>query len=129
MTTLRPGAPYRLAGNEVEVVDLGPLTAREAQALLWAAEGKTAWEVGRILGVSEATAAAHLTRAAEKLAAVNRAHLIARAFVRGVLRAVHAAVVLCVLFVASAGTDVDMRRAPRPPRIVRTSSGGRRQDA
>lgn len=86
-----------LIGREVEVLDLGPLTPREAEALLWVAEGKTAWEAGTILGITEATANSHITKAAEKLNASNRPHLVARAFCEGILRPVHIFVLLAVL--------------------------------
>lgn len=74
-----------MQGREVFIADLGPLTAREGEALLWVAEGKTAWEAGTILGITEATTNAHIASAAQKLNASNRAHLITRAFVAGIL--------------------------------------------
>ena len=36
--------------------DAPALTARELEALRWTMEGKTAWEVGALLGVTERTA-------------------------------------------------------------------------
>lgn len=74
-----------MQGREVVIKDLGPLTQREGEALLWVAEGKTAWEAGTILGITEATTNAHIASAALKLHASNRAHLITRAFVDGIL--------------------------------------------
>lgn len=74
-----------MQGREVVISDLGPLTQREGEALLWVAEGKTAWEAGTILGITEATTNAHIASAAAKLKASNRAHLITRAFVDGIL--------------------------------------------
>lgn len=62
------------------VADLGPLTPREAEALLWIARGKITWEAGRILGITEGT-----LNAAAKLRASTRAHLVARAFVLGMV--------------------------------------------
>lgn len=70
---------------EIEIGERGPLTPREAEAVLWTAQGKTAWEAGTILGVSSGTLNAHVANAAAKLHASNRAHLVARAFVIGVL--------------------------------------------
>jgi DNA-binding CsgD family transcriptional regulator len=46
---------------------LACLTPRERECLHWAAEGKTAWEIGRILGVTRRTAAFHLDNAKVKL--------------------------------------------------------------
>lgn len=91
-------------GNEVCIDNPGPLTPREAEALLWIAEGKTAWEAGTILGVSESTLNAHALSAAAKLSASNRAHLVTRAFVEGILRPLRSAVViLLALHLSSAG--------------------------
>lgn len=55
-----------------------PLTSREQDAMRFVAEGKTDWEIGVILGVSEATARFHVDNARRKLGAVNRAHAVAR---------------------------------------------------
>ena len=41
------------------------------------AEGKTDWEIGTIMGVSEATARFHVDNARRKLGAVNRAQAVA----------------------------------------------------
>ncbi|NKC11334.1 MAG: LuxR family transcriptional regulator [Gammaproteobacteria bacterium] len=55
------------------------LTQRERECLTWAAEGKTAWETGQILNISERTVIFHLQNAAEKLQVVNRPQAVARA--------------------------------------------------
>ncbi len=55
-----------------------PLTARERDAMRYVAEGKTDWEIGVILAVSESTARFHVDNARRKLGAVNRAHAVAR---------------------------------------------------
>lgn len=55
------------------------LTARERECLSWTAEGKTAWETSRILGISERTAVFHLQNASRKLGARNRLQALARA--------------------------------------------------
>lgn len=105
-----------MLGREVLIKDLGPLTQREGEALLWVAEGKTAWEAGTILGITEATTNAHIASAAAKLQASNRAHLITRAFVTGVLvPVVHLAMLLCVL-VSTWASDLDDARIPRTGR-------------
>lgn len=71
--------------GDIKIGDRGPLTPREAEAVLWTAQGKTSWEAGTILGIRESTVNAHLAHAAEKLFASNRAHLVARAFAAGIL--------------------------------------------
>jgi DNA-binding CsgD family transcriptional regulator len=43
------------------------ISARELECLKWIAEGKTAWEAGVILGISERTVRFHLNAAREKL--------------------------------------------------------------
>jgi LuxR family transcriptional regulator, quorum-sensing system regulator BjaR1 len=53
------------------------ITPREYECLLWAAEGKTDWEIAAILGVSKPTVAKHILSAREKLGAVTKGHAIA----------------------------------------------------
>lgn len=55
------------------------LTAREIDCLRWAAEGKTSWEIGQQLGISERTAIFHLSNSARKLGVIGRRQAIARA--------------------------------------------------
>ena len=55
------------------------LTQREADALRWAAEGKTSWEIGQLLGIGERTVVFHLGNAAAKLGVTGRRQAIARA--------------------------------------------------
>lgn len=43
------------------------LSPRELDCLKWASQGKTAWEIGRILGISQNTAAHYLRSARDKL--------------------------------------------------------------
>ncbi|WP_397417835.1 LuxR C-terminal-related transcriptional regulator [Phenylobacterium sp.] len=58
------------------------LTARERGVLTWVAEGKSDWEIGMILGLSETTVRFHVDNARRKLGAANRTHAVAR-FLRG----------------------------------------------
>lgn len=55
------------------------LSQRQREVLKWTAAGKTAWEVGRILAISEGTVRRHLQDAAQTLNAVNKAHAVAMA--------------------------------------------------
>jgi LuxR family transcriptional regulator, quorum-sensing system regulator BjaR1 len=48
------------------------LTAREREVLTWCAAGKSSWEIGRILNISQHTADAHFKSAVKKLKAPNR---------------------------------------------------------
>lgn len=43
------------------------LSPRELECLEWASQGKSSWEIGRILGISRHTAASYLESAKEKL--------------------------------------------------------------
>ena len=61
------------------------LTARERECLQWAAAGKSAWEVGVILGIAERTVVDHLTKAKEKLGAATRTHAVAKAVMLGLI--------------------------------------------
>lgn len=59
------------------------LTQREAECIRWAAEGKSEWEISRILGISEHTSEKHLLSAKTKLGAVNRTQAVAEAIRQG----------------------------------------------
>jgi LuxR family quorum sensing-dependent transcriptional regulator len=64
----------------------GPiLTQREQECVKWTAAGKTAWEIGQILGISEATVNQHLHAAARKMNTVSKAHLVARCLRAGLI--------------------------------------------
>jgi DNA-binding CsgD family transcriptional regulator len=78
-------AALRLMGPQATSVDRPAPTARELEALRWTMEGKTAWEVGRILGISEQTVARHLHNATRKLDAVNKHQAVIRALRLGLL--------------------------------------------
>ena len=62
------------------------LTPRELEALRWTMEGKTAWEVGNILGISERTAVLHVNNAMHKLGCVNKHQAVLKALRLGLLR-------------------------------------------
>nr|WP_246739556.1 LuxR family transcriptional regulator [Martelella sp. HB161492] len=63
--------------NERQRVALSP---RELECLKWVAAGKTEWEIGMILNISEHTADRHLASVHRKLGAVTRPQAIANAF-------------------------------------------------
>lgn len=64
---------------------VGKLSPREVEVLLWAARGKTAWEIGLILKISEHTVTFHINNAKRKLGAVNRHQAIAAAISSGLI--------------------------------------------
>lgn len=61
------------------------LTPREIDVLAWSAKGKTRWEIGEILDVSEDTVKKHLVNATRKLGTTNKTHAIAAAIVHGLV--------------------------------------------
>jgi DNA-binding CsgD family transcriptional regulator len=77
MRVLLPPAPH---------TDVPSLTPRELEALRWTMEGKTAWEVGNILGISERTAVLHVNNATHKLGCVNKHQAVLKALRLGFIR-------------------------------------------
>jgi len=53
------------------------LTVRERECLIWAAKGKTAFEIGMILHIAETTAVFHLNNVVRKFNVANRTQAIA----------------------------------------------------
>ena len=62
------------------------MTPRELEALRWTMEGKTAWEVGALLGISERTAVLHVNNAMHKLGCVNKHQAVLKALRLGLIR-------------------------------------------
>ncbi len=64
----------------------GPsLTDRERECLLWSARGKSSWDIGMIIGISEFTANFHIRNACAKLHATNRILGITKAIRLGLI--------------------------------------------
>lgn len=59
------------------------LSPRELECLQWISEGKTAWECGQILGISEHTVRCYLEAARHKLNAVSNTHAVSLAHSAG----------------------------------------------
>ena len=59
-----------------------PLTRRENEVLHYVAAGKTNWEIGHILSISEYSVREYVSSAQKKLNCVNRAHAVAVAIQR-----------------------------------------------
>lgn len=66
--------------------EIDPLTPREIEVLTWAARGKTAWEIGEILGIAKRTVDEHTQSASRKLGAANRTQAVAIALREGVIK-------------------------------------------
>jgi DNA-binding CsgD family transcriptional regulator len=61
------------------------LTDGERAVLAWAAQGKSAWEIGKILSIPEKTVSKRTHTAFEKLGAVNKTHAVAVALRDGLI--------------------------------------------
>ena len=66
--------------------NLPALTPRELESLRWTMAGKTAWEVGEVLGITERTASLHVNNATHKLGCVNKHQAVLKALRLGLLR-------------------------------------------
>lgn len=76
----------RLVQRPVQPVRSKPgLTARERDCLQWAAAGKTSWEIGQILHITERTANFHIGNAIAKLGCHSRQHAIVKALAQGLI--------------------------------------------
>jgi DNA-binding NarL/FixJ family response regulator len=65
----------------------GSISRRELETLGFVRQGFTNAEIGRLMGVSENTAKAHVRSLLVKLQAADRAEAVARGFERGLLKA------------------------------------------
>jgi DNA-binding CsgD family transcriptional regulator len=66
--------------------DAPALTPRELECLRWTMEGKTAWEIGAILGITERTVVLHVNGAMHKLDSVNKHQAVLKALRLGLIR-------------------------------------------
>jgi DNA-binding CsgD family transcriptional regulator len=62
-----------------------PLTDRQRDCVMWIARGKSAWETGQILGVSEETVRTHVRHAYERYDVNKRTSLIVQALFDGTI--------------------------------------------
>ena len=61
------------------------LTPRELETLRWTMEGKTAWEVGALLGISERTVVFHANNAMHKLGSATKQQAVLKALRLGLI--------------------------------------------
>ena len=61
------------------------LTPRELETLRWTMEGKTAWEAGVLLGISERTVVFHVNNAMHKLGCINKQQAVLKALRLGLI--------------------------------------------
>lgn len=62
------------------------LSPREREVLQWCAQGKTSWEIARILGISERTVNFHVYQAADKLGTRGRRATCLNAYILGLIK-------------------------------------------
>jgi DNA-binding CsgD family transcriptional regulator len=80
------GAAHRLFELEPACTRRVPrLTPREMEVLSWTKAGKSSWEIGRVLSMSENTVNFHVKNAVRKLSAVNRRDAVVKAISLGIL--------------------------------------------
>lgn len=65
--------------------EIPSLTKKEHETLYWVKEGKSSWDIGMILGVSERTIKFHLSNIFKKLEVVNRSQAVAKALQLGLI--------------------------------------------
>lgn len=75
-----------ISADPVEDLDKPVLTARELDCLQWMAAGKTAWEIGRILGISEAGVNFHIANMRGKFGVSKRNDVVLRAIRLGLIK-------------------------------------------
>lgn len=123
--------------ENLQLTESDVLSPREREATLLVAAGLTAKEMAVSMGCTVRTANAHVENSMNKLGAINRAHLVARAFEQGVVvfNQIGRASIwfLCTLMVATAlwfavfANDSQMvrrsRRGSYNVRIVRQIPG------
>jgi DNA-binding CsgD family transcriptional regulator len=61
------------------------LTRRETDCLKWAAQGKSDWEIGEILKISESTAHWYIENAKRKLGVATRIQAVMGAYAAGLI--------------------------------------------
>jgi DNA-binding CsgD family transcriptional regulator len=78
-------AADRLLSPALNQADFPKLTKREMDVLSWTAQGKTAWEVSVILGMSEKTVNFHLGNTMRKLGVNSKHQAVLKCVAAGVL--------------------------------------------
>lgn len=79
---------YRLRLSEINDERRLPgqeLTAKEVECLRWCKEGKTNWEIGEILSISEKTVEFHLSNTIRKLGVSNRITAVVKGIQSGII--------------------------------------------
>lgn len=75
----------KLGRGEVQRDQETPLSPREREVLSWAAAGKTIWETGVLLGLSQQTVQTYMRDAIRRLGCINKTHAVAEAVRRALI--------------------------------------------
>ncbi|MGF1604802.1 MAG: autoinducer binding domain-containing protein [Rhodothalassiaceae bacterium] len=67
------------------VQQVASLPPREQECLLWAARGKTSWEIGQLMGITERTVNAHFARTMTRFGVHSRTEAVVRAILGGLI--------------------------------------------
>ncbi|MFE1597958.1 helix-turn-helix transcriptional regulator [Methylobacterium sp. ID0610] len=78
------GQALLIANGQAEAL-AEPLSPRERESLQWAADGKSDWEIGEAMGISEHGAIRHLRAVRRKLGTTSRAHAVALGLRLGII--------------------------------------------
>jgi DNA-binding CsgD family transcriptional regulator len=79
---------YRFRLRELQGEPLGvasSLTSKETECLKWCKEGKTNWEIGEIISISEKTVEFHLSNTIRKLGVSNRVTAVVKGIQLGII--------------------------------------------
>jgi DNA-binding CsgD family transcriptional regulator len=79
-------AAMRVLLPAVPAPEAPSLTPRELEILHWTMEGKTAWEIGLILGIAENTVIRHAHSASVKLGCTSKHHAVVKALRLGLIQ-------------------------------------------
>jgi LuxR family quorum sensing-dependent transcriptional regulator len=85
LATYALGRAIFLRGDPASGVEVG-LSRREHEALQWAAEGKSEWEIGQLMGISEHGVDKHMRVIRFKLGTTSRTHAVAEGIRRGLIQ-------------------------------------------
>ena len=61
------------------------LSNREKEVIQWMCRGKTNWEIGQLMNISEYTVKNHVSKILKKIEASNRQHAVAKALEMGLV--------------------------------------------
>lgn len=75
-----------LATQETHAKNGDVLTPREKECLLWTLQGKSAWEIGQIIGAAERTVVFHIENAKGKLNTTSKMHAVVKATIEGYIK-------------------------------------------